>query len=212
MRALFVFFDRLWCGLNLSGQWGPTRQQRRTEKRHKSEGHTPHCAARLAYGDGECECGVLLSSGHPIEEPTKWTYVLGFMFSEDYSSVALIRKARPDWQRGLYNGIGGKVEPGETVIDAMRREFLEETGCETTPDRWKPFATMFGKEFLCYCFVTTGDIRTLSNPDPEEPVSSQYVLDVTDGSLQTIENLPWLVPLAFDHLEDGRPNYVRVRY
>ena len=26
--------------------------------RHEAEGHTAHCARRIAYGDGECECRV----------------------------------------------------------------------------------------------------------------------------------------------------------
>lgn len=31
---------------------------------------------------------------------------------------------------GLYNGLGGHVEAGESVLDAARREFTEETGLE----------------------------------------------------------------------------------
>jgi 8-oxo-dGTP diphosphatase len=37
-------------------------------------------------------------------------YVLGFMFSSDHSEVALIRKRKPEWQRGKLNGIGGKCD------------------------------------------------------------------------------------------------------
>lgn len=41
------------------------------------------------------------------------------------------RTARPeDAQHGLYNGLGGKVEPGEDVIAAVRRELAEEAGIE----------------------------------------------------------------------------------
>lgn len=55
-------------------------------------------------------------------------YVLGIMFSEDEERVLAIWKNRPDWQAGKLNGIGGKIEDGETPIEAMRREFREETG------------------------------------------------------------------------------------
>ena len=55
-------------------------------------------------------------------------YVAGFCFSECGGRVALIRKLKPEWQRGLLNGIGGKMEPGESLHSAMVREFEEETG------------------------------------------------------------------------------------
>lgn len=76
-------------------------------------------------------------------------YVLGFAFNSDYTEVALIKKNRPDWQKGKYNGIGGKVEEGEPEILAMVREFKEETGIETLPEWWKPFTKMiFGEDIL----------------------------------------------------------------
>lgn len=53
-------------------------------------------------------------------------YAVGFYFDRSREHVWLIRKARPDWQAGKLNGIGGKVEPGESVLQAMRREFEEE--------------------------------------------------------------------------------------
>jgi 8-oxo-dGTP pyrophosphatase MutT (NUDIX family) len=55
-------------------------------------------------------------------------YVLGFVFNLDKTKVALMRKTKPEWQRGRLNGIGGKIELGETSITAMHREFKEETG------------------------------------------------------------------------------------
>lgn len=43
------------------------------------------------------------------------------------------RTARADDpQRGLYNGLGGKVEPDEDVIAAIRRELTEEAGIQAT--------------------------------------------------------------------------------
>jgi 8-oxo-dGTP pyrophosphatase MutT (NUDIX family) len=52
-------------------------------------------------------------------------YVLCFVKHEQ--EVLLIVKAKPDWQRGLMNLPGGKIEPGETPIQAANRELLEET-------------------------------------------------------------------------------------
>lgn len=57
-------------------------------------------------------------------------YVCGFLICRTSQTnwVALIRKARPSWQAGRLNGIGGSIEPGETALSAMRREFEEEAG------------------------------------------------------------------------------------
>lgn len=64
---------------------------------------------------------------HPGPHKVQRRYVLGFLFSEDGSRVLLIWKNRPAWQAGKLNGIGGKIEDGEQPLDAMKREFVEET-------------------------------------------------------------------------------------
>ena len=75
----------------------------------------------------------------------KTSYVVGLMFNKSMSQVALIRKQKPKWQAGLLNGIGGKIEDGETGLDAMRREFYEETGAHTLRVDWYPFLNMHGQ-------------------------------------------------------------------
>lgn len=58
-------------------------------------------------------------------------YCLGFL-TDPAGRVLLIEKRRPAWQAGRLNGIGGKLEEGETCEDAMRRECAEETGLVVT--------------------------------------------------------------------------------
>ncbi len=41
-----------------------------------------------------------------------------------------------DFHLGKWNGLGGKLEPGETFLEAAVREFLEESGCITIPSQW----------------------------------------------------------------------------
>jgi 8-oxo-dGTP diphosphatase len=55
---------------------------------------------------------------------------LGYIMSPDGHQVLMIhRNKRPeDLHYGKYNGLGGRVEPGETVVAGMRREILEESG------------------------------------------------------------------------------------
>lgn len=57
-------------------------------------------------------------------------FVLGFI--TDRKRVLLIRKNRPEWQKGLYNGVGGLVLLDETQTDAMIREAKEETNLDIT--------------------------------------------------------------------------------
>src|SRR3984885_8183606 len=57
---------------------------------------------------------------------------LGYVLSPDGRRVLMIhRNTRPDDAHlGKYNGLGGKLEPGEDVVAGLRREILEEAGVE----------------------------------------------------------------------------------
>lgn len=54
-------------------------------------------------------------------------YTVGFLFSPDGSKVLLQRKLKTEYA-GLFNGVGGKLEEGETPEQCMIREIAEETG------------------------------------------------------------------------------------
>jgi 8-oxo-dGTP diphosphatase len=57
---------------------------------------------------------------------------LGYILSPDGRQVLLIhRNRRPsDPHYGKYNGLGGKLDPGEDVVTCIRREIREESGLE----------------------------------------------------------------------------------
>jgi 8-oxo-dGTP diphosphatase len=57
---------------------------------------------------------------------------LGYVFSPDGGRVLLIHRDRraDDPHLGKYNGLGGKLDPGEDVVACMRREIREESGLE----------------------------------------------------------------------------------
>jgi 8-oxo-dGTP diphosphatase len=57
---------------------------------------------------------------------------LGYVFSPDGLRVLMIhRNARPDDAHfGKYNGLGGKLDPGEDVASGLQREIREEAGIE----------------------------------------------------------------------------------
>lgn len=55
-------------------------------------------------------------------------YVLGFVMDKKKEKIVLIKKNRPDFQSGKLNGLGGKIEDGETPVEAIKREIMEESG------------------------------------------------------------------------------------
>lgn len=74
-------------------------------------------------------------------------WVAGFLFSTDGKRVLLIQKNKPDWAVGKWNAVGGKIEHGETNLEAMNREFEEETGLESDNDNidWVHFVNLYGE-------------------------------------------------------------------
>lgn len=123
-------------------------------------------------------------------------YVVGFLFSEHDSVVALLRKSHPRWQAGRLNGIGGKIEAGETSVAAMTREFLEETTATESPE-WTLRVTLRGPDWQVEFFsahMDVGKLRRLRGRG-DEPVC---VVPVGYLPTDTIPNLRWLIPLALD--------------
>jgi len=147
-------------------------------------------------------------------------YVCGFLFNGDFTNVLLIRKKRPEWQAGLLNGVGGKVEDGETPYAAMEREFMEETG--QFVGAWKHFGKMKGFTAGCYSKSFKVDYFGLQmdNISGFEDFVSQTdeLLEViaverlTPTRKDVVENVPWLVGLAIDSLKDGRPGFTIIHY
>lgn len=61
-----------------------------------------------------------MPSPHPV------CYSVGYALSHDGSQVLMLQKNKPDFLVGLWGGIGGHIEPGETAHEAMDREAHEE--------------------------------------------------------------------------------------
>jgi len=79
-------------------------------------------------------------------------YVLGFLFNNKLDKVILIEKNRPEFLKGKLNGIGGKVELNETYIDAIVREFKEETGIDIHHEEWNDLGEIKDNHFFVQSF------------------------------------------------------------
>jgi len=109
-------------------------------------------------------------------------YVVGFAIDE-HQRVLLIRKKRPDYQAGKLNGVGGKIEWGETPTGAMRREFLEETTIQTWL-LWQHLLSLrqFGDGDVHF-FVT----RQLSGHCLEDAVKANREIVANDPEVEELE-------------------------
>lgn len=120
-------------------------------------------------------------------------YVLGFMFSSDLERVVLIRKNRPEWQKDKLNGVGGKIEVGETSDLAMIREFAEETGF--LHGDWTKLGVMRFPEAWVHVFCSSMVDVALVGTCTDEQVG-QYSVSRVCLQEDVIPNLSWLIPMA----------------
>lgn len=118
-------------------------------------------------------------------------YVLGFLFSLDKQYVWFLRKTKPEWQKGLLNGAGGKVEECDrSYFEAMNREFMEETGLFIT--NWNHFCTITDdKEYdvACYCAFSDEVPKTTT-----DEIISRH--EVNNLPTDMVFNCYWLIPMA----------------
>lgn len=128
----------------------------------------------------------------------KTEYVVGFLFSEDRERVVLIRKNRPDWQKGSLNGVGGHVNPGETYAEAMRREFLEEAGLDV-PD-WEEVATVECPNVRVVFFRAFGGFEGVKvglNSVTDERIRLAFVGNLSIGGRIVLANQGIVWPTAW---------------
>lgn len=126
-------------------------------------------------------------------------YVLGFIFNKSVDEVCLILKNRPYWQSGLYNGIGGHIEEGETPIQAIARESKEETGFEG--NNWELILQMKREgedSFLCHVFRCISEYNSLSDICKTMEDQEVEIFSVNNLPKNIISNLKWLINICID--------------
>ncbi|WP_456384754.1 NUDIX hydrolase [Desulfolithobacter sp.] len=145
---------------------------------------------------------------------------LGYILSPDGNKTLLVhRNARSDDHHlGKYNGLGGKLEPGEDVFSCLAREIREEAGIAVTEAilrgtvNWPGFGPD-SQDWLGFIFLVTGFTG--------QPVSYNEEGDLAWHPVDSLLSLPmwegdrYFIPLVFDgdprifhgHMpyENGRP-------
>jgi 8-oxo-dGTP diphosphatase len=129
--------------------------------------------------------------------------VCGFLFAGE--RVLLVQKNTPEWQRGLLNGVGGKIEAEETPLEAMHREFCEEAGPPPDTVQWIHFATEV-EPFGAYVYFFKAHVSRISfvlksSNDVGEVMLMVHLDDLAHMAMARVGNLSWLIPLACDWRE-----------
>ncbi len=123
-------------------------------------------------------------------------YVTGFLFSEDLTHVVLLEKQSPSWQKGLFNGVGGKIDKGETSLKAMTRECEEETGVFIAENEWTCYVHITNPGYFeLDVYFAISDLAFSAKTIEIEKVS---IFKIEDIPKNIIPNLEWLLPMALD--------------
>lgn len=94
----------------------------------------------------------------------------------------------------LLNGIGGHIEPGEHVLEAAQREFLEETGLRLENPQLCAVVTIdTRKPAGIGMFVFTGRAGE-GDPRPSQEGTLEWIAADQIDELALVEDLPALIP------------------
>ncbi|MGH2558292.1 MAG: NUDIX domain-containing protein [Thermomicrobiales bacterium] len=129
--------------------------------------------------------------------------------------VLLLHRRKPPHQ-SRWNGIGGKIEPGESPRAGVRREVAEEAGIDLARAAGVRFAGVVSWRFTdrptipptgMYAFVATFDedwpVWTGRRPTPEGDVAWQTISWACDpANALVVENIPHFLPAM---LRPGTP-------
>lgn len=142
-------------------------------------------------------------------------YVVTFMFSDDWNYILLMKKLKPAYLAGKWNGPGGRVEESDpTIIHAALREIKEETGIDLygqsvyaqhiihmmfaeSADAMKE-GNFHYVDFLC---MNTDLIYKRKQMEKEELriFSVKQLLSRRQKDVQLVSNLYWMLPFALDN-------------
>ncbi len=137
-------------------------------------------------------------------------YTLAFIFNSTQDKVLLMHKSRPAVHEGMFNGLGGKIEEGESSLDCVVREIKEESDLVTEKDKWIYVGEKFSDEWRVetFCYVYKGDISDAKTVE-DQPIEW---FDVKNLPKNLVSNLAWIIPLCLDKIRDPNLEEVRVSY
>lgn len=126
-------------------------------------------------------------------------YTLAFLFTEDLRKVWMIEKQHPEWQKGLLNGIGGKIQPGEDRKLSCIREIKEEAGVVVSPNDIKAVGRISGEGYEVHVFTGKTD-QVLSTQEQEQIL---LIPLISMRLHMCVDNVPMLVETCKHFLQSN---------
>lgn len=121
---------------------------------------------------------------------------------ESFPSILVVGKNKPEWQVGRFNLVGGKIEPGESPIEAAIRELKEESGINHNSDEeshvYGQIVGSWGKVYVVNIPVT--DTTVQQPPSETEQVMWLHWNDLKDN-FRLMPNLRVIIPLMITGLK-----------
>lgn len=115
----------------------------------------------------------------------------GILFN-DKAEVLLIKRNQPPAQ-GLWSIPGGRLEPGESLIGACRREFYEETNLAVEV---KHISAVVDRQLEGFHYVIIDFCVELIDPNQYQPVAQSDVLEAKWVNLDELSRYDLVVGLA----------------
>ncbi|NXG02831.1 NUD18 phosphatase, partial [Sakesphorus luctuosus] len=118
--------------------------------------------------------------------------VMAVLFNEE-GAVLLVQEAKPEC-RGRWYLPAGRMEPGEGVVEALRREVKEESGLECEPITLLALEER-GPAWIRFAFLARpagGTLKTLEEADAESLQATWWSGDPRELPLRSLDILPVL--------------------
>ncbi|KAM6341709.1 8-oxo-dGDP phosphatase NUDT18 [Podargus strigoides] len=157
----------------------------------------PAAELDAVLGGGGWDVGVTFEGDPPPAVPIRLGkntcyVVLAVLFNEE-DAVLLVQEAKPEC-RGEWYLPAGRMEPGESIVAAMRREVKEETGLECEPLTLLALEER-GQAWIRFAFLarpTGGTLKTLEEADAESLQAVWWAGDPRALPLRAPDILPVL--------------------